>query len=133
MITEGGIIGKIGFNEKGVGCTLNAIKAKGVSFEKLPVHLALRTVLESNSREDAVKILEKAGVASSCHIIVADSTGGTGLECSSADVVQMPMTKDGVVTHTNHFVLPHHESVIQNTEWLTDTWFRLKRIDELLA
>ncbi|KAH6719482.1 hypothetical protein BKA61DRAFT_731911 [Leptodontidium sp. MPI-SDFR-AT-0119] len=47
MITEAGIIGKIGLNSQGVGCTLNALKAKGVSFSSLPCHLALRTVMES--------------------------------------------------------------------------------------
>jgi isopenicillin-N N-acyltransferase-like protein len=80
MITEAGIIGKIGLNGNGVGCTLNAIKAKGVSFSKLPCHLALRTVMESLSRQAAIAALEKAGVASACHILIADSSGGTGLE-----------------------------------------------------
>lgn len=132
MITEAGIIGKIGMNGKGVGCTLNAIKAKGVSFSKLPCHLALRTVMESNSREAAVATLEKAGVASACHILVADVTGGTGLECSSEDVVRLEMNREGIVTHTNHYVLEHKPTVIESHDWLVDTRFRLRRIGELL-
>ncbi len=75
MITESGIIGKIGLNSEGVGCTLNALKARGFSYNKLPCHLALRTVMESSSREAAVSMIEKAGVASACHILVADITG----------------------------------------------------------
>jgi len=102
MITEAGIIGKIGINSFGVGCTLNAITAKGVSFTKLPCHLALRTVLESSSREEAIATLEKSGVASACHILVADKTGGTGLECSSEDIMRLEMNERGVVAHTNH-------------------------------
>jgi isopenicillin-N N-acyltransferase-like protein len=132
MITEAGIIGKIGINGNGVGCTLNAIKAKGVSFSKLPCHLALRTVMESVSREAAVKTLEKAGVASACHILVADATGGTGLECSSEDVVKLEMNREGIVTHTNHYVLEHKPTVIESHDWLPDTRFRLRRIGELL-
>jgi isopenicillin-N N-acyltransferase-like protein len=115
-----------------VGCTLNAIKAKGVSFSKLPCHLALRTVLESESREAAIAVLEKEGVASACHILVADVTGGTGLECSSEDIVRLEMSKEGIVTHTNHYVLEHKPSVTEAKDWLIDTKFRLRRIDYLL-
>jgi len=133
MITEAGIIGKIGLNEKGVGCTLNAIKAKGVDFAKLPCHLALRTVLESSSRQAAIAALEKSGVASACHILIADSTGGTGLECSSEDIVPLPMSKDGIVTHTNHYIAKHAEAVVEAHDWVPDTKFRLSRIRELVG
>jgi isopenicillin-N N-acyltransferase-like protein len=132
MVTEAGIIGKIGLNDSGVGCTLNAIKAKGVSNSRLPCHLALRTVLDSFSREAAVSALEKAGVASACHILVADATGGTGVECSSEDIVKLDMSKQGVVIHTNHFVAKHVESVVEAHDWLPDTNFRLQRIGDLL-
>lgn len=132
MITEAGIIGKIGMNSYGVGCTLNALKAHGVSYGKLPCHLALRTVMESSSREAAVRTLEKAGVASACHILVADATGGTGLECSSEDLVKLEMNRDGIVTHTNHYILKHKESVVEAPDWVPDTRFRLDRINQLL-
>lgn len=132
MITEAGIIGKIGMNSNGVGCTLNALKAKGVSFTKLPCHLALRTVMESSSRGEAIASLEKAGVASACHILVADAAGGTGLECSSEDVVQIPMNKEGIVTHTNHTIVPHVEGFKEEPDWLPDTRYRLRRVRELL-
>lgn len=133
MITEAGIIGKIGLNSKGVGCTLNALKAKGVSFDKLPCHLALRTVMEASSRSDAIATLEKAGVASACHILIADATGGTGLECSSEDVVSLEMNEDGMVTHTNHMILPHKSGVVEVADWLVDTKFRWDRIRHLLG
>jgi isopenicillin-N N-acyltransferase-like protein len=123
MITEAGIIGKIGLNSNGVGCTLNAIKAKGVSFSKLPCHLALRTVMAT---------LEKAGVASACHILIADSSGGTGLECSSEDIIHLEMNHEGIITHTNHYIFPHKEGVVEDSTWLPDTRFRLGRIGELL-
>lgn len=70
MITEAGIIGKIGLNSRGVGVCLNAIRAQGVDFQKLPCHLALRTCLESTSTEEAVVAIKKAGVASSSHLLV---------------------------------------------------------------
>jgi isopenicillin-N N-acyltransferase-like protein len=132
MVTEAGIIGKIGMNDRGVGCTLNAVKAKGVSFLKLPCHLALRAVLDSESRHAAISTLENAGVASACHLLVADVTGGTGMECSSEDIAKLEMDGEGIVTHTNHFVLKHKESVVESHDWLPDTRFRLTRIGELL-
>ena len=132
MITEAGIIGKIGMNSHGVGCTLNAIKAAGVSYSKLPCHLALRTVMESPSRSSTISTLEKAGVASACHILIADPTGGTGLECSSEYVVRLEMNRGGIVTHTNHYVLKHDERVVESMDWLRDTRFRHERIGELM-
>src|SRR5215469_8371579 len=133
MITEAGILGKIGLNSHGVSVTLNAIKAKGVCFSKLPCHLALRTVMESPSRSAAVETLQKQGVASACHILVADVSGGTGLECSSDDIVSLEMDERGVVIHTNHYLLPHKETVVELHGWLPDTHFRLRRIGELVS
>ncbi|EGE78500.1 acyl-coenzyme A:Isopenicillin N acyltransferase [Blastomyces dermatitidis ATCC 18188] len=134
-----GIIGKIGLNSHGVGVTLNAIKAAGVDFGKLPTHLALRAVLDSVSRADAVEKLERYGVAAACNIIVADRTGGVGLECSARDVVRLEMGEReedgggdvaGVVTHSNHFIRPHLDT--EGKVHLVDTLDRLKRVRELV-
>jgi isopenicillin-N N-acyltransferase-like protein len=132
MIAEAGILGKIGLNSHGVGCTLNAITAHGVSYNKLPCHLALRTILESTSRSAAIQMLEAEGVASSCHLLVADVTGGTGLECSCEDIVRLEMDPEGLVMHTNHYILPHNEKVVESKNLLPDTWYRLRRIGELV-
>ena len=129
MVTEAGIIGKIGLNSSGVGVTLNAIKAKGVDFQRLPCHLALRTVLESSSREAAVSQLRGTGVASACHILVADKTGGNGLECSANGIVLLSMS-NGVVTHTNHYIEP--QDVVESSMAFPDSPFRLARVQELI-
>src|SRR5258706_5549345 len=76
MMTEAGLIGKIGLNSSGLGVCLNAIRARGVDFSRLPVHLALRCLLNSTSKAAAIARLEKVGVASACHILVADREGG---------------------------------------------------------
>lgn len=128
MITEAGIIGKIGLNSSGVGVCLNAIRALGVDFERLPCHLALRSCLESESVVHAVATLEKAGVASACHILVADSREAVGLECTSVDIVELP-TKS-VLTHTNHLLKPH--GGVEDKMALLDSPARLERIDKLV-
>lgn len=133
MVTEAGIIGKIGFNAHGVGCCLNAIRARGVDRRRLPVHFALRTVLESRSRDDAVARLEAAGgVAGSAHILVADATGATGLECSPVSGIRKVATdEEGRVYHTNHLVLEHPG--VYEPAWLEDSRTRLARIKALAA
>lgn len=130
MMTEAGIIGKIGLNSAGVGVTLNAIAAKGVAFDKLPCHFALRTALESQSLQEATTRLSKAGVASACHITVADiKTGSIGFENAATDQVQLH-TKDGINTHSNHFTVPHQG--VEDKEMLPDSPVRLSRVRELL-
>lgn len=130
MMSEAGIIGKIGLNSAGVGVTLNAIQAKGVDFGKLPCHLALRTVMNSKSRAEAMQALRNAGVASACHIQIADAnTGGVGLECTASDIVEMSAI-NGICTHSNHLVETH---VIQDKRMLPDSPFRLERIQELIG
>jgi isopenicillin-N N-acyltransferase-like protein len=134
IITEGGIIGKIGLNSAGVGVCLNAIRAKGIDFTRLPTHLALRTALESRSRLEAVSALEAVGVGTSCHILVGDVTGGTGLEFSHADL-KILETQDGKLCHSNHFVVSHSTGdgvPIRESVFLDDSKFRLSRMGELL-
>lgn len=130
MVTEAGIIGKIGLNSAGVGVCLNAIRAKGVDASRIPVHLGLRLVLESRSRKEAIANLSRTGVASSCHMLIADETGGSGVEWSAVDRQLLEMNEAGQVTHTNHFVL-QHPGVVDAWPW-EDTVFREKRIRELL-
>lgn len=127
MITEAGIIGKIGLNSSGVGVCLNAVRAIGVDFERLPCHLALRTCLESNSVQEAVAALEKAGVASACHILVGDQYEAAGVECSHLTVIGLP-TKE-VLTHTNHYIGTHP---VEDRMALKDSRRRLERIDEII-
>jgi len=132
MITEAGLIGKIGLNSAGVGVCLNAIKAKGMDPRRIPCHLGLRIALDSTSREDAVNTLKFWGVASSCHMLVADATGGVGLEFSSKDLQKItmnsPWTKQ--VFHTNHYLAEHVQGVV-DTVWLKDSLVRLVRVEEL--
>ncbi|KAL6717056.1 hypothetical protein ACLMJK_004970 [Lecanora helva] len=128
MITEAGIIGKIGLNSNGVGVCLNAIRAPGVDFERLPCHLALRSCLESEPAAQAVAMLHRSGVASACHILVGDEREAVGLECTSVDIVELP-TKD-VLTHTNHSIETHHG--VEDKMALKDSPARLERINQLV-
>lgn len=132
MVTEAGIIGKIGLNSAGVGCCLNAIRARGLDSSRLPVHFALRTILESRSRADALATLKKlGGVAGSAHILVADPTGAVGLEFAGGRerIGEIGPDALGRVVHTNHLVLEHPG--VEEPGWLPDSGERLVRIKAL--
>lgn len=129
MMSEAGIIGKIGLNSEGVGVTLNAIRAKGVEFNKLPTHLALRTVLNSESQSVARSTILRSGVAAACHITICDlASGAIGLECTSSDIVELQM-EAGICVHSNHLIKAHN---IPDLKMLKDSPFRLSRAKELL-
>lgn len=129
MVTEAGIIGKIGQNSAGVGVCLNAIRVSGVDATRIPCHLGLRLVLDSNAREEAVRRLIDYGVASQCHMLVADETGGTGLEWSARDVAVLDMNDWGQVFHSNHYIKEHPGLDVK--PWLADSDFRLDRVERL--
>nr|POE52139.1 acyl-coenzyme a:6-aminopenicillanic-acid-acyltransferase 40 kda form [Quercus suber] len=133
MVTEAGLIGKIGFNDAGVGVCLNAVRQRGADVARLPCHVGLRVVLESRSRKEAVTQLEEFGVASSCHMLIADSEGATGLECSSTGIEKLEMNVAGHILHTNHYVLEHREGPGAGGDYLGDSISRLSRIQELVT
>ncbi|KAJ5177648.1 Peptidase C45 acyl-coenzyme A:6-aminopenicillanic acid acyl-transferase [Penicillium coprophilum] len=131
MITEAGIIGKIGLNEFGVGVCLNAIKVSGCDSSRLPVHLALRSVLESSSTDAAVRQLEEVGIAASAHILIADKEKGIGLESTAKTMRRIQMDDRNSIYHANHLLLAHDGVV--DSGWLVDSPSRQQRIEQLAA
>ena len=130
IVTEAGIIGKIGLNDAGVGVCLNAIRAKGVDVDKMPVHLGLRLVMDCRSKDEAVKKLEGLGIASACTIVVADGiNGGVALECTAEGIERIELDSKGRVFHSNH-LLKKQEGV-EDLQMPRDTLDRVKRIEEL--
>lgn len=132
MVTEAGIIGKIGLNSSGVGVCLNAIRARGLDTERLPVHLALRTLLESHSLDSAKATLSKlGGVAGSAHILLADPSSAVGLEFAGGRerIGEVLPDAKGRVVHTNHLLLEHPG--VEEPGWLPDSGERLLRMGVL--
>jgi isopenicillin-N N-acyltransferase-like protein len=129
MITEAGIIGKIGFNENGIGCCLNAIRARGVDPTRMPVHFGLRTVLESPTRSIAIEKIKAAGIAASAHILIGDQAGATGLECTNVGFGELHPDSHGRIVHANHLVLPHAD--VDEPPWMADSPERAARLEQL--
>ncbi|KAA8646380.1 hypothetical protein EYZ11_008667 [Aspergillus tanneri] len=131
MVTEAGIVGKIGFNSSGVGVCLNAIKAHPCISSKVPIHMALRLCLESTSVENAVQaIASLGGIATSAHILVADSTTSLGLELSPLGDVHLRENESGIITHANYFLKNRH---VVEPNWAPSSPIRQDRIDQLTS
>jgi isopenicillin-N N-acyltransferase-like protein len=131
LVTEAGLLSKSGLNSCGVAVFVNAIKAAGVKFDALPIHIALRTVLDCESRLKAIARLCSLTLGTSGHIMIADKTGGTSLEFSHLDIIQMEMV-DGQIAHTNHFLVKHDPAVVDSFIF-PDSLTRQKRIMALLG
>ncbi|KAE8381783.1 putative acyl-CoA:6-aminopenicillanic-acid-acyltransferase [Aspergillus bertholletiae] len=129
MVTEAGLVGKIGFNSAGVGVGLNAIKAPVCASSKVPIHVALRLCLESVSVDAAVERLSSlGGAASSQYIVLADSSKSLGLELSPLGDVHIQEDRSGMIMHTNHFIV---NNCVQQPPWLPGSPVRLRRCQEL--
>jgi len=129
MVTEAGLIGKIGLNSSGVGVCFNAIKAKGLDASRIPAHLGLRLALESSSAKQAVELLERKGMASSSHLLIADSSTAVGLEVTSKTTARCHVDLHNRVIHSNH-LLEQHPGVNEPT-WLEDSPMRVDRMRAL--
>ncbi|KAJ5613177.1 hypothetical protein N7510_006371 [Penicillium lagena] len=130
MVTEAGIIGKIGFNNAGVGCCFNAIRARGMDPTRMPIHFGLRTVLESRSKDQAIATLRQHGLAGSAHLLIGDKNGAVGLECSHVGFQEIHADNLGRVCHANNYIA-QHENVCESM-WLQDSPVRTARMRELV-
>lgn len=129
MITEAGIIGKIGLNSCGVGVCLNAIRAVGMDPKRIPVHLGLRMALEQTSALEAVAVLEARGMASSAHLLIADASTATGLEVTSSTIAKIQPDEKGRIVHTNHLLQEHPG--VNEPQWMADSASRFQRMQTL--
>ncbi len=131
MVTEGGIIGKIGSNSAGVGVCLNALLSRSWSPD-IPIHLGLRAVLESESFSGAVEVVTKNRMASPAHFLIASGDGQmAGMEVSPVGTAAIEM-EDRMVVHTNHLCDPVLKDRINDTV-KPDSPIRLERIGKLIG
>ena len=103
MITEPGIIGKIGMNNAGLGVCLN-ILTLGKRLDGLPVHIILRAILDCKSLAQVDALLTQHGNGKASNIIVADASGnGFDMEfCDQASYRLIP--ESDYLLHTNHYL-----------------------------
>jgi isopenicillin-N N-acyltransferase-like protein len=133
MLTEAGIIGKIGFNSNGLGVCLNAIVTDQVRADATPLHVVLRGILESRNLGEAIETVARAGIASAANFLVAQhGVGAIDIEAlpSGMDVL---LPERDVLVHTNHLLSLRFLSVRDlAVHVLPDSYPRLARARRLL-
>lgn len=132
MITEAGIIGKIGFNSYGLGVCLNALVSESKPIG-VPLHIVLRGILNSETINDALLSIGKAKIACAANFLIAHKEG------EALDVEAWPgdfdvlYPEDGYVVHTNHFTSPRSIMVKDTGKLLfPDSFIRYGKINSFI-
>jgi isopenicillin-N N-acyltransferase-like protein len=103
MITEPGIIGKIGMNNSGLGVCLN-ILTLGKVLDGLPVHIILRAILDCKSLTQVDLLLAQHSSGKASNIMVADASGNSfDIEFCGEDSYRLTPDSDYLL-HTNHYL-----------------------------
>ncbi len=113
QVTEPGILGKIGMNDRGVGVCLNILFAERDRVFGVPIHILCRAVLDSEDVVTAKRLVEEYGKNTASNLLIGDASGAsTDLELDGLKVLEH--TTDGAVLfHTNHYLREENKD-----EWI---------------
>jgi isopenicillin-N N-acyltransferase-like protein len=102
-LTEPGILGKIGMNNRGIGVSLNILKHPE-ELRGLPVHVLLRSILDCDAMDEVESLLDVACVGKASHVLVASAEGAClSSEFAGTRTFRLSL-RDGVLVHTNHYL-----------------------------
>lgn len=102
MITEPGIIGKIGMNSEGLGVCLNILSCDKPD-NGVPIHILLRAILDSPSLEQANRVIDRAPNGKASNILIGDDKGRSqDIEFAGDRLFKLPQAH--VPFHTNHYL-----------------------------
>src|SRR5699024_111932 len=136
MVTEAGIIGKIGLNNHGLGVCLNALRAN-IKSNQLPIHLGLREVLNSTDLKEAQKKVINGKLGSSANFMIAEdnknSQQAVNLELSP-EKYDTKWTDNSYLYHSNHFCSSALNKAIgaENINIVESSFDRINRMGELI-
>lgn len=133
MNTEAGIIGHKGFNSAGIGVCLNFIRSEKDAFQPgLPVWIKVRSILNSESLPDCMKILMTFEGPNSVNMVIAHRDGeAIDIECTPNDTFFL-YPEQGILTHANHFQSLSFREKDTGKGLLPDTVIRSHRASRLL-
>ena len=103
MMTEPGIIGKIGLNSVGLGVCLNFLDS-GQPCNGIPIHILLRSILESASLAEAKKLINSSLSGKSANILLGDASGHSIDVEFANNQIFYPNTNTNAFIHTNHYL-----------------------------
>jgi isopenicillin-N N-acyltransferase-like protein len=102
-MTEPGIVGKIGLNSAGVGVGLNILSSSEIA-EGVPIHVLLRSALDSKTWDDAFKRITTSKIGTNSAITLADDKGRSVTCEYKGHHVKIIRPTDDVLVHTNHYL-----------------------------
>ncbi|HEU4657716.1 MAG TPA: C45 family peptidase [Capillimicrobium sp.] len=139
MLTEHGILGKIGVNSRGVGIHFNILgHERDGGAIGLPVHVLARQVLDrAGNVGEALALLGGAEVsASSVLTVVGASAAGEAAVCAElcpAGPRFVTPGRRGVLVHTNHFLDPELRRGDRAPTTAPDSYLRHDVLERALA
>lgn len=132
MLVEAGQIGKMGYNETGLGLCHNALETNYASVG-VPFIVMCRAILNNSEMNDALHTLCNTKRASSGNFVIAHRDGvAVNVETTPNDYFYLEPVND-IIIHTNHFTAPKfsgNDHVLRNAGW--DSVIRYQRARRLL-
>lgn len=113
MVTEAGILGKIGFNSSGLAVMLNALVVLGDP-DGLPLHIVLRRILDSTLLNDALDKINGYRVAGPGNYLMAQKDGCALTVEKTPEAWDYRYADDGILVHTNHILSPRLQLQIKD-------------------
>jgi isopenicillin-N N-acyltransferase-like protein len=103
QVTEPGMLGKIGFNNYGLGILLNFLHVER-PLQGLPVHLILRSLLEKTSFNEAMAFINTQPVGCAGNIMIGDREGNYQDVEFDGEIKYLLDNTNPVFVHTNHYL-----------------------------
>ncbi len=127
MMTEPGIIGKIGLNSAGLGVCFNFLPTTKPT-NGVPVHVLLRALLDCGSLAQAREVIARAGHGRSANVLVAHRDGRRfDFEFAGDESFELHHDAE-VLAHTNHYLA---RDIVVLRELYENSSIRLARAAEL--
>lgn len=102
-MTEPGMVGKIGMNHFGLGVCLNFMTIEDYQPYGVPLHVLLRTILDSKSLNEALSLIKPHLTGKVGNILISNSNGEIeDIELAGDEFFSVPV--EDLFVHTNHFL-----------------------------
>lgn len=129
-----GELGVMGMGSAGMSLMGNSLVVRERPRSGLPLTLFRRLVLESESIDDVLALIERYGLATVGNCVIGDRSGRVIALENTAHGYGVVEAEDGILVHTNHINSPHllDYEASEETE-LQISHHRQKRLEEQLA
>ena len=131
-VTQAGLIGYIGLNDRGIGICMNTLPAPSRPLG-VPFYFIVRGIYEADSLDGAVNAAGRAERAIAGNLMLATPQGPADLEITLDEVRVLTGDGSGLVTHTNHCLHPDLLAINDEFPELIESRPRKRRVDQLFS